>query len=270
MLTVLLVVAGATGSASASEEKRLHGGAFFSNCRFSHTAGDDPIVYPRRPGASHAHTFFGNVSTNAHSTLASLRAAGTTCRLRADTAAYWIPTLYQDGRPVRPSKAQFYYVMRGYENIRPLPSGLRMIAGNAQAVRPQSHRVVYWACGGRGGVRSAPASAVPRCPQTLFLELHVNYPDCWDGRRLDSPDHVSHVAHSTNYRCPASHPVKLPLIRLNVRYPTQGGAGVTLASGGQLSGHADLFNAWDQAALTRLVNECFRDRCNDAFTRARN
>jgi hypothetical protein len=52
----------------------------------------------------------------------------------------------------------------------------------------------------------------------------------------------------------------VPLIRLMVRYPTTGGPGVELASGGQFSGHADFFNGWDERALARLVETCFHDR----------
>ena len=283
LLVLLLLLVSTTVAARAAiageSGMALHGGAFFSNCRFSHSAEDDPIVYPREPGRSHHHTFFGNVSTDAYSTRASLRAAQTSCRLRGDTAAYWIPTLYQGDQEVRPSKAQFYYLMRGYSDMRPFPPGLKMIAGDPHALSPQRTRIAYWACGGGAGLRSGPWRSVPRCPkmrtpfhgrdrnEQTFLELHVNFPDCWDGRRLDAPDHQSHMAHSTNYRCPASHPVKLPLIRLNVQYPTTGGEGVRLASGGMYSGHADFFNAWDQTVLTELVNECFRDRCNAAVGR---
>ena len=147
------------------------------------------------------------------------------------------------------------------------------------------------ACGGGAGVRTKPSATVPRhcpvinarfkvrtrkCPSCplvetvlesrvkTFLELHVNFPDCWDGKHLDSPDHQSHMAHSRDYVCPASHPVKVPLIRLNVRYPIVDGRDVLLASGGQLTGHADFFNAWNERALRRLVDDCFHDRpCND-------
>jgi len=41
---------------------------FVSLCRFSHTAPDDPIVFPAQPGLSHDHTFFGNTTTSADST----------------------------------------------------------------------------------------------------------------------------------------------------------------------------------------------------------
>ena len=277
-LAACVATAATAAGGHAKTTPRPHGGAFFSNCPFSHGSTDDPIVYPGRPGKSHAHTFFGNVSTDAHSTFASLRAAETTCRVPGDRAAYWIPTLFQNGREVRPVKAQFYYLMLGYTDMRPFPPGLRMIAGDAHSVGPQSRRIVYWSCAAGGGVRSGVSTAIQTCRPArtefqgevqwhkTFVELHVNFPDCWDGRRLDSPDHQSHMAHSVDYVCPRSHPVKLPLIRLNVQYPTTGGSGLSLSSGGQFSGHADFINAWDQATLAKLVRECFAGRCNDAVT----
>jgi Domain of unknown function (DUF1996) len=272
----------AVAAVAAPHAPKLHGNNFFSNCRYSHTAADDPIVLPGLPGRSHSHTFFGNATTNARSTLASLRDGPTTCKPRTDHAAYWVPTLYQNGREVRPMKAQLYYVLRGYDQMHPFPPGLRVVAGDAHATEPQSQRVTYWDCGGRAA-KTAPSSTIPaRCgviegrglglrrpgakPTVVrwhtktYLELHVDFPDCWDGAHLDSPDHHSHMAYSSDYVCPRSHPVKVPLIRLTVRYPIDRGRGVVLASGGQFSGHADFFNAWDEKALARLVDDCFHNR----------
>lgn len=273
-----------TASHSAASRTHLHGNNFYVNCRFSHMADDDPIVYPGKPGVSHPHTFFGNTSTDASSTFASLRAAGTTCKPRADKGAYWVPTLYQHGRPIKPAKAQFYYNLRGYSSMQPFPPGLKMITGDAHSQAPQSTRVVYWSCGA-SGIRTRVGSTAPVCGQLTarfhgvaqacgtcprrsnflvsvktHVELHLNFPDCWDGRHLDSADHKSHMAYSDNYRCPRSHPVKVPLIRLTLRYPITDGRGVVLASGGQLTGHADFINAWDKRALAKLVDHCFRDR----------
>jgi len=51
---------------------------------------------------------------------------------------------------------------------------------------------------------------------------------CWDGKNLDSPNHVDHVAHPTggpasfavtNGKCPATHPVKIPQVHLEVCTP---------------------------------------------------
>jgi Domain of unknown function (DUF1996) len=280
-LLASIAVALAAAPLGAANPARLHGNNFYSNCGFSHTSMDDPIVYPGQPGRSHAHTFFGNTSTNASSTEASLRRARTTCRPRADKAAYWVPGLYSNGREIHPAKAQLYYVVRGYDRMRAFPPGLRVVAGNMHATSPQSIRVTYWACGGRAA-RTPASSTVPahcgvieghglmrrRDGKVLrvtwktksWLELHVNFPDCWDGRRLDSPDHHSHMAYSRQYRCPPSHPVKVPLIRLVIRYPIDSSAGLSLASGGPQTAHADFFNAWNQRALERLVASCFAER----------
>ena len=69
-----------------------------------------------------------------------------------------------------------------------------------------------------------------------MLALHVAFPNCWNGRDLDSADHRSHMAYGELGLCPPSHPVEVPTINLNLRYPVRGGPGFELASGGQLSG----------------------------------
>ena len=90
---------------------------------------------------------------------------------------------------------------------------------------------------------------MPTCPLGT-LALHVNFPDCWDGVNLDSPDHKSHMAYAGKGKtCPPTHPILLPRIRVNVRYPTTGGPTAVLASGGQFSGHADFFNVWVPSEL---------------------
>jgi hypothetical protein len=266
-LVVSLLAAGmaaSVASATPTGRDRGHGAMrqllagvnFISACRFSHRAPDDPIVFPGRPGLSHDHSFVGNTSTNAFSTLDALRAAGTTCRREADTAAYWVPTLFASGSAVPPHGATIYYRRRSDERVRPFPAGLKMIAGDAHAMTPQSLRVTFWNCGAEAGV--APSSTVPTCPDARgsSLRLHVSFPDCWDGTNLDSSDHQRHMAYSTRGACPASHPVAVPAIALIYRYPIAGGPDVVLASGGQYSGHADFFNAWRQGQLTRLVNSC--------------
>jgi Domain of unknown function (DUF1996) len=247
-------------------------GSFVSSCSFSHRAPDDPIVFPRHPRWSHDHTFVGNVSTSAFSTLSSLRTAGTTCDRKADTAAYWAPTLLINGRPFLPPAATIYYRRKTLARVRPFPPGLKMIAGNSRATSPQSPKVTFWACGvikstfysynpfrpSAGSVSySSGPSGVPRCPPPARLELHVNFPDCWSGKRLDSPDHKSHMAYSAGGKCAPAHPVAMPAISLVYSYPTiPPGPVVVLSSGGRYSGHADFINAWDQSTLRKLVANC--------------
>ncbi len=234
----------------------LRGVNFVETCRFSHAAPDDPIVFPGKAGASHDHTFVGNRSTNASSTYETLRSSGSTCRNPADTAAYWVPTLLQNGAPVLPMGATIYYRRGTLAPVRTFPNNLRVIAGDATATSPQGMRVTFWSCGARSGV--PPSATVPTCPagRGSFLRLHVRFPSCWDGARLDSADHKSHMAYAVGRRCPSTHPVPVPAITQIYRYPTRGGDGFALASGGQFSAHADFVNSWRPGALRRLVDGC--------------
>ena len=264
MLRWLAPVAGALVFAVPAYGSTGGASFFVSNCTFSHMSNDDPIVWPRRPGYSHDHTFVGNVSTNAFSTLATLRRARTSCAPADDTAAYWAPTLYVDGAPLAPVGATAYYRRATTAKVRPFPLGFEMVAGDSHAVAAQSTAVTYWDCGvlktnQYGFALPAASSSIPVCPVKSQLELHVNFPECWDGRHLDSATHKSHVAYAVAGRCPAGHPVALPALTLVLRYPAavvDAAQTVILSSGGQFSGHADFINAWDEQALTRLVDSC--------------
>jgi Domain of unknown function (DUF1996) len=82
---------------SAPAQAASPSGQFVVRCRYSHTLADDPIVFPGQPGASHVHDFFGNVTTDAASTVESMLAGETTCRAASDTAGYWAPAVYLNG-----------------------------------------------------------------------------------------------------------------------------------------------------------------------------
>ena len=237
----------------------LRGVNFIESCRFSHRAPDDPIVFPGKPGASHDHTFVGSRTTSASSTFGSLRFGGTSCARADDTAAYWMPTLYQGTNAVLPAASTIYYRRGTFAKVRAFPNNFRMIAGDATATTPQDFHIVFWNCGGGDG--GSPSSTVPTCTNTRgsSLRLHVRFPNCWDGRRLDSADHKSHMAYSIRGHCPSTHTVAVPAITVLFRYPSLEGEGFSLASGGQLSGHADFLNAWKPGALKKLVEECLNE-----------
>jgi hypothetical protein len=266
---LVLVFAAALGPAAVAGDKPktgderatlaradLIGVNFVENCRYSHQAPDDPIVFPGKPGASHQHTFVGNRTTDAFSSFGSLRSGATSCMRADDTAGYWVPALYQGTTPVLPQGATIYYRRGTLAEVSTFPNNLRMIAGDAKATSPQSMRVTFWSCGVASGVDRS--ETVPTCPEARgsFLRLHIRFPECWDGRRLDSADHKSHMAYATRTGCPSTHPVEVPQITQIYRYPTRGGEGFSLASGGQYSAHADFVNAWKPGALKKFVEGC--------------
>jgi hypothetical protein len=246
-----------TSGRKATSLAQLKGVNFVSACAFSHRNTDDPIVYPGQPGKSHDHTFLGNDTTDAFSTVGTMLGATTSCRRPGDTAAYWVPTLISPSNtPVTPLRATVYYRRHTLDALQTFPLGFRMIAGNSKATVAQGLKITSWNCGPQAEIRPTPT--IPTCPDAgrNGLALHVMFPDCWDGTSLDSPDHQSHMAYSVKGRCPADHPVAVPALQVNVRYAAAGGDGYTLASGGQFSGHADFFNTWRQARLKGLVEGC--------------
>ena len=181
-------------------------------CDLSHTNRDDPIVFPGQPGAAHQHEFFGNRSTNASSTYASMFGKATTCPFGGDTAGYWAPTLLNaSGQRIAPRGMTVYYRDRPQESlpVTPFPPDFRMIAG-----APRSG-VWGFNCDGTALSPTVRISCAGQSSGHTFVRGTVIFPNC--GKKdaagnivKDSPDHRSHVAYpiSEGKGCPASHPVQ--------------------------------------------------------------
>ena len=268
---------GYTGSFNDLGEVRI-------TCGVSHHAYDDPIVNPGQPGASHMHTFFGNAGVNASSTYQSLRNApqGSTCAGGAvNKSAYWFPSLIDRSRNqvVEPTLT-FVYYKTGYwgqdgRNVRDIPDGLRMVSGDAAARSSQADWNVNWSCSTHEGgvpqneIRRGPA--IQRCDQGQLLGATIMFPQCWNGRDLDSANHKSHMAHpSFNGSCPSTHPVLLPQITIHATW-VMGSAGSSslylsndmMTPSGAPAGqglHADFFDGWDPASKRTFVDNCLNAR----------
>jgi hypothetical protein len=239
-------------------------GAFRVECPVVRQAHVDPITAPGER-SHHLHDLFGNTSTTSESTYVSMLSGDTDCTASGDTAAYWSPALIApDGTIVRPERGTFYYRNRpvGQGATTPYPRDFRMIAGGADAF-PNA----YWTCDGEQDLAMATRKDhIPDCGAGGRVELHVLFPPCWDGRRLDSPNHRSHVAYGLDEDgrpdganpivCPPSHAVVIPLLDFRVLYPAAGGAGYRL-SDGEVVPHADFWNTWQQRELETWVRRCF-------------
>ncbi len=223
-------------------------GLIVSACRFSHRSNDDPIVFPALAGVSHSHDFFGNVTTDASSTYASLEGRSTTCGVAGDTAAYWAPTLFVNGVAARPAGMLAYYAVFGHQPVHTLPMGLEMVAKGSASVRFSCFR------------HQMPTAAyvhMPTCKPGELMSVGVNFPSCWNGTDLDSPDHRSHMAYASFGVCPAGYPVVVPRLAIWITYKAAPrGAQITLSSGGLDTAHADYVNAWDPHTLSTLERFC--------------
>ncbi|GAA4843724.1 hypothetical protein GCM10023235_19870 [Kitasatospora terrestris] len=252
-------VTGVTPSTKVPPHAYFH--EFQANCSANHDAPDDPIVFPGQAGASHMHTFMGNTTTNAASTVASLQAGSTTCTAPGDKSAYWMPTLYNGSTPIDPVGPQVIYYKTNvvdYTSVRPFPTGLRFVVGSPTATSTQFATdpgyVAGWECGESYHNIDLPIS----CPANSQLNIRYQAPSCWNGLYLDTPDHKSHMAYPIDGVCPADHPVALPMIEFKMAFPVPAGdlPQLHLSSGRGFSFHYDFFNAWDAPTLAALVNHC--------------
>ena len=249
-------------------------GAFRTVCDLSHFAFDDPIVFPGKPGASHLHMFFGNSSTSAFSTADSIAKSGNSSCAGGtlNRTAYWIPALIDgSSNVILPASAIFYY-KTGYLGIKPadvkaMPPGLRMISGDGTLSSAQGQG--HWGCnetyiGHKDSIQEVLKD--PRCGPGNHAEIGIDFPQCWDGKNLDSSNHKSHMAWPVNGACPSTHPVPIPVISIIVRFliPAGGAKGWHLSSdmydyasrGGGFSAHADWWNGWDPATEKAFIENC--------------
>ncbi len=250
-------------------------GAFRTSCKVAFMAKIDPIVFPGGEGMSHLHTFFGNVAVTASSTTESLLASGnSTCRGGiANRSAYWVPTMIDTatGAPVVPDDIGVYYKSGpGGTLTQGIPEGLRMIAGSPTKATPAGpgdpFAFRYKCIGGPNNSNDQYGSAIPNCDAGAQIWQEIFFPQCWDGKNLDSPDHKSHMSYTVLVPdpastkgwfmqvCPASHPEIIPHISFNVVYtvPTTGAAlkwrlssdKYSTSLPGGYSAHGDWFNGW--------------------------
>ena len=276
-VTVPLGSPGAPGAQS----KRVGGsgvysdfGAFRMQCSLAKYAFDDPIVYQNQPNASHLHIFFGNTGVDAYSTTQSITTTGnSTCSGGTlNRTAYWMPAVFDktNSTAVTPAEATIYYksgLNVDYTKIQPMPTGLRIVAGDkswSSATKNQEH--VWWECTDKDVGFSA---VIPTCG--VSVRMLVIFPQCWDGKNLDSPDHKSHMAYPVyannrfGSKCPTTHPVVVPEITEIFEFPVPKGSSpanwrlssdMDTSKPGGLSAHADWLMGWDPATMQTLVTQC--------------
>jgi hypothetical protein len=255
MLCVLLVLAALPALA-----RPVHG--WIDECPYSHSGSRDPFHLGR---SGEVHDFFGARTTDGDSTIRSMRRGGTTCQ-PADTAGYWVPALYENGRRILPAgshaREQVYYRdnnLRRNVHVRPFPRGMALVAGNprasSRAQNPMLGKELYWGCSNNrpgGPKRKRPISC-----KSGIISLHVGFPNCWNGRHRSMVESPGSVVYPVEGSCPVSHPIALPRLIERWEYPVGTRTGhIRLSSGPAYSVYGAFWNTWKQGRLEELVRRC--------------
>jgi hypothetical protein len=271
-----LDLAALTEPVSPHDNGTVGDGQFRLACEYSHFSYDDPIVFPGEPGRSHFHMFFGNTETDAFSTNESLLdSGGSTCNgFELNRSGYWTPALLDGkGNVVVPDSIILYYKTKAPGSVQALPQGLKMIAGNIDSETFTAGHDLSWSCGSSGNAYGY-TNRIPDCGGDV-INATVVFPNCWDGKNLDSSDHQSHMLNINESKpCPASHPVRLPQISILLYFPgTDSVDGWHLSSdltSGFNSGpgatlHADWWGGWNDDAINLWTSGCMQAARNCSF-----
>jgi len=252
-------------------------------CGVSHMNNDDPLVFPNQQNATHHHTYFGNTSVNFASDLNNLANVGnSTCwGGTMNRSAYWHPTMIDaTGKPMISDSGDgngqgvLFYYKAGYdgvrpEDIKPVPNGLRILTGNPKAKTNAEMQNVNWHCHvpSTGTGHSWNSKSIPNCNVGENLVMAMDFPRCWDGKNLDSPNHKDHMSRAVSGSCPATHPVAIPQITFNMRFKvTKPNEALTWrlssdnyaynGTNAGYSAHADYVAGWNQEFMGLLVKNC--------------
>ncbi|MEL6981418.1 MAG: DUF1996 domain-containing protein [Actinomycetota bacterium] len=251
-------------------------GNFRMACAYSHFAYDDPIVFPGQSGRSHLHMFFGNTAVDAHTTTNSLvNSGGSSCNgFELNRSGYWTPAVLDGkGNAVVPDQIILYYKTTMPSQTVAMPQGLKMVAGNTTSESFTAGQRLGWSCGA-SGVSYNKSNRIPNNCGSDPVNAYIQFPNCWDGRNLDSSDHISHMYFANdNQACPGSHPVRLPQITILLYFPAGDTSGWYLSSdrsGGFNTGsgatlHADWFGGWNDDAMNLWINGCIRASRNCSY-----
>jgi len=209
----------------------------------------DPIVEPGVIPSAHLHQIVGGNAFNATmdpSQDPSERATCTTCIFTEDKSNYWTAVLYFKARNGSYYRVQqyensflqgitdgmtVYYIQQdfntnGNAKITAFKPGFRMTVGNPSEKSNQLSPGLSYTCLQNVNTRFPETGKLPAQPCPAGIMAIHHFPNCWDGKNLDSANHQDHMYYSGRGgfvaagACPASHPVRMPQVAFETLWDT--------------------------------------------------
>ncbi|KAJ2918466.1 hypothetical protein MD484_g1941, partial [Candolleomyces efflorescens] len=245
----------------------------------------DPIVNPGEV-SGHTHIVFGGSNFGFSVTTQKLvESECTSVPIAEDKSNYWAPLLYfqwANGSftSVDGGAVAYYLFPDKPGTTTAFPPDFRMLSGSPRKrtydPNDYAQQAIDFLCLDFNGQTTKHTSLPPKvCPSGIRSQ--VNFPSCWDGKNLDSPDHKSHVAFRSGGPdkgdcTDPKYPVSIPRIFLEIYWNTgtfdkvrdqakNPNQPFVFAYGDETGygNHADFYNGWESGVLQRAVDGC---NCN--------